>query len=200
MTRTTLSLCASLSALLFLGTPAQYLRAQEEPPAAVTPAAERPADETPAKSDGATQAEPNDGTDDVPESDAKPSDEPTVNGVDGEAAVGKSAEQPRELGLPSDIPAVPAIEENLSPELQRMRERVRGVLSSYYQEPISTGSYSPWGIMHALIAYGVDTEIYDGDRKAFKDIRGSSCQCSRNPAFAPTTRFASKGRTSRSPT
>ena len=35
----------------------------------------------------------------------------------------------------------------------------------YFREPLGTAEYSPWGIMHALIAFGVDSEIYAGDRK-----------------------------------
>ncbi|MFO0906663.1 MAG: hypothetical protein U0939_26905 [Pirellulales bacterium] len=174
MTRTTLSLLACLSALLFLGQPAKYLRADDAPrnePAAVQ-ASDEPTSEEPS-SDEPSSDEPSstEATDEEPMSPAaKPSDEPTLNGVDREAAAGRSAEEPRELaprelGAPNDLPTAPAFEENLTPELHKIRERVRGVLQSYYHEPISTGNHSPWGIMHALIAYGVDTEIYDGDRK-----------------------------------
>jgi hypothetical protein len=35
----------------------------------------------------------------------------------------------------------------------------------YYQRPEDAGARSPWGVMHALIAYGVDTEIYGSGRK-----------------------------------
>ena len=51
------------------------------------------------------------------------------------------------------------VQDTLSPELVTLRNQVRKTLATYYQEPISIADHSPWGIMHALIAYGVDTQI-----------------------------------------
>jgi len=45
-----------------------------------------------------------------------------------------------------------------------LRAKVRKCLSTYYHEPIQVADHSPWGIMHALIAYGVDTEIVSNGR------------------------------------
>lgn len=55
--------------------------------------------------------------------------------------------------------------ESLSPEMEKLRSKVRHCLQIYYHQPMTTVEYSPWGIMHALIAYGVDTEVYTADRK-----------------------------------
>lgn len=51
------------------------------------------------------------------------------------------------------------VQNTLSPELVALRNQVRKTLATYYHEPISIADHSPWGIMHALIAYGVDTQI-----------------------------------------
>lgn len=50
--------------------------------------------------------------------------------------------------------------EPLSPALARLREKVRDCLSYYYQQQENVVDHSPWGVMHILIAYGVDTQIY----------------------------------------
>ncbi len=53
----------------------------------------------------------------------------------------------------------------LTPELLELRDKVQECLVHYYRQHEYAGNRSPWGIMHSLIAYGVDTEIYAGDRK-----------------------------------
>ena len=61
----------------------------------------------------------------------------------------------------------PAIEETkeLTPEQKVLREKLRDVLAHYYQQPENVASRSPWGAMHAMIAYGVDTELIAQNRK-----------------------------------
>ena len=60
--------------------------------------------------------------------------------------------------------ATPADEE-LSPRLVDLRKRLRECLAHYYFRPENTSSRSPWGAMHAMIAYGVDSQlIADGRR------------------------------------
>lgn len=56
-------------------------------------------------------------------------------------------------------------ERNLSPEMAAMRDRIDRTLQYYYERPESVAERSVWGVMHALIAYGVDTEVIAGDRK-----------------------------------
>jgi hypothetical protein len=77
----------------------------------------------------------------------------------------KDSQEPRTLENTPDAVAVPAFEQDLTPELVELRERVRKTLAWYYNEPISVNNYSPWGIMHALIAFGVDTQVYNADQK-----------------------------------
>ena len=99
-------------------------------------------------------------------SDDRPvADENSAKNDENKAAPPKDAKEPRTLGSAPDAVAVPTFEQDLTPELLELRDRVRKTLSWYYNEPISVNSYSPWGIMHALIAFGVDTQVYNQDQK-----------------------------------
>src|SRR5262249_12582189 len=67
---------------------------------------------------------------------------------------------------PAELTPPPQVEEEpLSSEMLRLRSKVRYTLQSYYHERVTTVEYSPWGIMHAFIAFGVDTEIQTGNGK-----------------------------------
>lgn len=53
----------------------------------------------------------------------------------------------------------------LTPEEEALRDKVRRCLMLHYHDPITTSDHTPWGVMHVLIAYGVDTEIIAGNRR-----------------------------------
>ena len=53
----------------------------------------------------------------------------------------------------------------LTPELKVLREKVRDALAYYYHQPENVASRSPWGAMHAMIAYGVDSELISQNQK-----------------------------------
>ena len=53
----------------------------------------------------------------------------------------------------------------LTPEQIELRERIRNVLGYYYNRHENVVEHSPWGVMHVLIAYGVDTEVFGNGRK-----------------------------------
>ncbi|MBM3998147.1 MAG: hypothetical protein FJ297_01165 [Planctomycetes bacterium] len=56
-------------------------------------------------------------------------------------------------------------ERPLTAEQEVRREKIRDVLAYHIQRHEQVERRSPWGIMHALIAYGVDTQVFAGDRK-----------------------------------
>ena len=62
-------------------------------------------------------------------------------------------------------PSAPSAEEELSPRLLDLRGRLRECLAHYYFRPENTSSRSPWGAMHAMIAYGVDSQLIAGGRR-----------------------------------
>jgi hypothetical protein len=47
----------------------------------------------------------------------------------------------------------------LSPEMILLREEIRETLSHYYIRPENVAARSPWACMHAMIAYGVDSNL-----------------------------------------
>ncbi len=53
----------------------------------------------------------------------------------------------------------------LTPELETLRERMRACLEFYSLRPESAAERSPWGVMHALIAYGPDTQLLVGNQR-----------------------------------
>jgi hypothetical protein len=56
-------------------------------------------------------------------------------------------------------------ESELSPELIALRTRLRECLAWYYFRPENVAVRSPWGAMHAMIAYGVDSQLIAGDQR-----------------------------------
>ena len=57
--------------------------------------------------------------------------------------------------LPVDVPPLTAAQ-------QRLRTRVRAVLSHYYRRPLNAQDRSPWEIMHAMLAFEVHSKILRG--------------------------------------
>jgi hypothetical protein len=53
----------------------------------------------------------------------------------------------------------------ITPELAELRTRLRECLAYYYFRPENTAIRSPWGAMHGMIAYGVDTQLIVGDKR-----------------------------------
>jgi hypothetical protein len=64
----------------------------------------------------------------------------------------------------ADIQAV-ADPAPLSPEMEALRARIDRTLDYYYVRPENVANRSVWGVMHALIAFGVDTEVIAGNKK-----------------------------------
>jgi hypothetical protein len=88
------------------------------------------------------------------------------------AAAGELTDEPKTL--PDGINAAPIPEAKggkaagapaplvrLTPQLQELREQVRDTLGWYYDHPQKVNDRSPWGIMHWLIPYGVDSYVLD---------------------------------------
>jgi hypothetical protein len=66
-----------------------------------------------------------------------------------------------------DAPPTPAATlPPLTPEMLRRRDRIRQCLAIYFERREHANRRSPWGVMHSLIGFGVDTEMYahDGQR------------------------------------
>jgi hypothetical protein len=77
------------------------------------------------------------------------------------------AEAPSATSVPSTSRVPPADEPAivLTPELVRMRDAMRYCMAYYYRQPENVEDRSPWGIMHALIPYGVDAQVLANGRR-----------------------------------
>ena len=64
--------------------------------------------------------------------------------------------------LPTGPPVVKTTEAELTPTMIALREKLRDTLAAYHQRPENVAARSPWGAMHAMIAYGVDAELIAG--------------------------------------
>lgn len=53
----------------------------------------------------------------------------------------------------------------LNPELEQLRAKVRQAMAIYYPKHLNTRDNSPWEVMHAIIAFGVDTKINRGSSR-----------------------------------
>lgn len=94
---------------------------------------------------------------------ADKSKKPSGDKIDDDKKTKEGEIEPKVIPDPKvSEPTLPQVSEA---ELVKLRHDIRRVLVHYYERPVSTQDYSPWGIMHALIAFGVDTEIYAGKQK-----------------------------------
>lgn len=70
---------------------------------------------------------------------------------------------------------------NLSPAMAARRDRIRQCLAFYYQHrAMNTAEDSPWSIMHAMLSFGVDTEIHIGGANG-KRVNATSWLCANGP-------------------
>jgi hypothetical protein len=53
-------------------------------------------------------------------------------------------------------------ESELTPELTALGEKLRQTLAMYYPRHQNTRDNTPWEVMHAIIAFGVDTQLFKG--------------------------------------
>jgi hypothetical protein len=84
-----------------------------------------------------------------------------------EPSTGKPTAKPQPA--PTETPATPGPSESsaapsaeLTPELTALRDKVRKALAMYFPRHQNTRDNNPWEVMHAIIAYHVDTLIYKG--------------------------------------
>ena len=83
----------------------------------------------------------------------------SAESADERPAASKSATE-----VPKQVPKQ-APKQTFSPQMLRLRDKTRTCLRYYYQRTQSVNSRSPWGIMHALIGYGVDAEVTAGSQR-----------------------------------
>jgi hypothetical protein len=97
-----------------------------------------------------------------------------------------TAEQDRSPAAPQVPAAVespvaePSVAEPaLTPDQQALRDRIRSCLAYYFYRPESTQRRSPWGVMHAIIGFGVDTSLLADDR----EVNAIAWLCANGPCY-----------------
>ncbi len=99
-------------------------------------------------------AGPSDADDDTTEIDV-------VEIEDDPATGDQLLETNRDRQAPGAVTKTPGVQAaKLSPEMLALCEKIRTVLARNYKRHQSARDNSPWEMMHAIIAYGVDTQIY----------------------------------------
>jgi hypothetical protein len=82
----------------------------------------------------------------------------------GEAKSGDTAAVPTQPEAAAESPTSAAASD-LTPELVQLRDKVQKALALYYPRHQNSRDNNPWEVMHAIIAYGVNTRIFkDGPR------------------------------------
>lgn len=81
---------------------------------------------------------------------------------DSESQATDTTESQQDSASTTSNDAEPDIE--ITPELERLRKKIRTCMQFYYR-PENTATRSPWGMMHSLIGYGVDTELIVGRKR-----------------------------------
>ncbi len=81
----------------------------------------------------------------------------------------------------------------LSPEMLRLCDKIRTVLAKYYPRHQNARDNSAWEVMHAIIAYGVNTKIYrDGPGSETANAIGYMCY--NYPCRGQRMLFVNRGR------
>src|SRR5262245_31734357 len=89
-----------------------------------------------------------------------------INGVKSRIDDEESAEGKTDSGSIAPIVTPPKEPEiAMTPQLVELRSKLREALAYYYFRPENVALRSPWGAMHAMIAYGVDSELITGDKR-----------------------------------
>ena len=63
----------------------------------------------------------------------------------------------------------PEVEQPLTGEMRVLRDRIRRTLSAYYNQwVLNSRDHTPWEVMHAIVAYGVRTQLHQGGPRGKK--------------------------------
>lgn len=122
------------------------------------------------------------------EDDPEPTDAPESDDEVSETADKVDAEEPEASEVDAPEKLVEALE--LSSDMLERRERIRDTLAYYFVRPENAAVRSPWGIMHAIIAYGVDTSLIAGG----EEVNAIGWLCWNRPCRGQRLFRTSKGR------
>lgn len=82
---------------------------------------------------------------------------------------------------------------DLSPELITLGDKVRETLAMYYPKHQNTRDNTPWEVMHAIIAYGVDTQLFKGGPSGER-VNAVGWMCFNYPCAGERMLFVNRGK------
>lgn len=96
-------------------------------------------------------------------------------------------------GLQEAAPSDPGYDTQLSPEMRELGDKLRRVLTLYYPRHQNTRENTPWEVMHAIIAYGVDTQLFKGGPTGDR-VNAVGWMCFNNPCAGEKMLFVNRGK------
>ena len=78
-----------------------------------------------------------------------------------------------------DAPVAKPIENQLTSDQIALRNGIRQCLAYYFRRPETIHRRSPWGVMHAVVGFGVDTPLNAGDRQ----VNAIAWLCANAPCY-----------------
>ncbi len=87
----------------------------------------------------------------------------------------------------------PPLSEKLTPELERLKYKVRRALTIYYPKRLNTRDHNSWEVMHAIIGYGVHSELLRSGPQG-KPINSVSWLCYNGACKGERMLFMDQGR------
>jgi hypothetical protein len=92
-------------------------------------------------------------------------------------------------GVPSDQGQLPTAGSELTAAQIELRDRVRRCLAHYFFRPETTRRRSPWGVMHAVIGFGVDTPLIADGRQ----VNAIAWLCANSPCLGMQMLYEHQG-------
>ncbi len=93
----------------------------------------------------------------------------------------------------SGDPAATSASSELTPEMLALRDKVRRVLAMYYPRHQNARDNNAWEVMHAIVAYGVNTQIYKNGPGGEK-VNAIGHLCFNYPCAGDRMMFVSNGK------
>jgi hypothetical protein len=110
--------------------------------------------------------------------------------LDGESAGSRTAETASQSADEADS-ASPSPSSQLTPEMEALGKQIRQALTMYYPRHQNTRDNTPWEVMHAIIAYGVDTRLFKGG-PAGERVNAVGWMCFNNPCAGERMLFVNR--------
>ena len=111
-----------------------------------------------------------------------------------ESAAAVQSEQPAEVQSPTSSSrrgaggsVAPRV--TLSSDMLARQQRVERCLATYYYRPDNAATRSPWGLMHAMLSFGVDTEIIAGRQR----VNAATWLCMNRPGRGMQLMYTTRG-------